>query len=249
MGDALLGKAALVTGGSRGIGAAIVRRLAGEGADVAFTYVSPESEKLARGVVEEVEELGGRALMIKADAAQADEVSGAVHSAAKAWGRLDILVNNAGIYPWGPFEDVTLEELDLTLAVHARAAFLAAQAASRHLTEGGRIISVGSNLADRVPFPGIALYAMSKAALGGLTRGLARELGPRGITVNVVHPGSTDTDMNPVDGETADHQRALSALGRFLDPDDVAATVLHLAGPGGRAITGATITVDAGTNA
>ncbi|MGW6459700.1 SDR family NAD(P)-dependent oxidoreductase [Streptomyces sp. NPDC055078] len=247
--NALQGKAALVTGGSRGIGAAIVRRLAREGADVAFTYVSPASEQKAKAVVAEVEALGSRALMIEADAARAPAVTGAVDRAVAGLGRLDILVNNAGIYPYGPFEEVTLEELDRALAIHARASFLAAQAASPHLPDGGRIITIGSNLAERVPFAGIVLYAMSKAALTGLTLGLARELGPRGITANVVHPGSTDTDMNPADSADADYQRGLTALNRFLDPDDVAATVAHLAGPGGRGISGAAFTVDAGANA
>jgi NAD(P)-dependent dehydrogenase (short-subunit alcohol dehydrogenase family) len=230
----LAGKAALVTGGSRGIGAAIVRRLARDGADVAFTYVQG---------------LGRRALALRADVALAEQVTEAVERTAAEFGRLDILVNNAGVFPSGPIEGVTLEEIDHTLAVHVRAAFLAAQAAVRHLPRGGRIISTGSNLAARVPFAGVALYSMSKAALDGLTRGLARDLGPRGITVNVVHPGSTDTDMNPADGAGAQAQRDLTALGRFLEPDEVAATVAHLAGPGGRGISGAGITVDLGTNA
>ncbi|MGW0703511.1 SDR family NAD(P)-dependent oxidoreductase [Streptomyces sp. NPDC002867] len=245
----LAGKAALVTGGSRGIGAAIVRRLARDGADVAFTYVSERGEERAAEVVAEVRGMGRRALAMRADVALADQVTEAVERAAAEFGRLDILVNNAGVFPSGPIEDVTLEEVDHTLAVHVRAAFLAAQAAVRHLPRGGRIISTGSNLAARVPFAGVALYSMSKAALDGLTRGLARDLGPRGITVNVVHPGSTDTDMNPADGAGAQAQRDLTALGRFLEPDEVAATVAHLAGPGGRGISGAGITVDLGTNA
>jgi NAD(P)-dependent dehydrogenase (short-subunit alcohol dehydrogenase family) len=245
----LAGKAALVTGGSRGIGAAIVRRLAAEGADVAFTYVSAAGEAKVKDVVADVEALGRRAVALQADAADADAVTGAVDRAAAELGGLDILVNNAGVFPSGPLEDVTREELERTLAIHVSAAFLAAQSAVRHLPEGGRIISIGSNLAERVPFPGIALYAMSKAALSGLTRGLARELGPRGITANVVHPGPTDTDMNPADSASADFLRGLMSLDRYLDPDDVAAQVLHLAGPGGRNITGTAITVDSGTNA
>lgn len=246
----LAGKAALVTGGSRGIGAAIVRRLAREGADVAFTYVSAAGEEQAGKVVADVEAAGRRALALRADAADPGAVTAAVDRAAEEFGRLDVLVNNAGVFPSGPVEDVTLEEVDHTIAVHVRAVFLASQAAARHLPDGsGRIIGIGSTLGERVPFAGVTLYAMSKAALGGLTRGLARDLGPRGITVNVVHPGSTDTDMNPADAADADFQRELTALGRFLDPDDVAATVAHLAGPGGRRITGAAITVDAGANA
>ncbi|MEU2560139.1 SDR family oxidoreductase [Streptomyces longispororuber] len=245
----LQGRAALVTGGSRGIGAAIVKRLARDGADVAFTYVSPAGKEKAEAVVAEVEALGRRAVAVQADAADAEATTAAVERAARELGRLDILVNNAGVFPHGPFEEVSLDELDRVLAIHARAAFVAAQAALAHLPEGGRIVSIGSNLVHRVPFGGIVLYSMSKSALSGFTRALARELGPRGITVNAVHPGSTDTDMNPADGENADFQRGLSALGRYAHADDVAATVAHLVGPGGRAITGAEFTVDGGTNA
>ncbi|MFJ9028105.1 SDR family NAD(P)-dependent oxidoreductase [Streptomyces sp. NPDC102274] len=245
----LVGKAALVTGGSRGIGAAVARRLAREGADVAFTYVSAAGEAKAADVVADIKGIGRRALAIRADAADDDTAADAVRRTAGEFGRLDILVNNAGIFPNGPIEDVTPEELDRTLAIHVRSVFLASQAAARILPRGGRVISIGSNLADHAPFPGIALYAMSKAALSGFTRGLARELGPRGITANVVHPGSTDTDMNPADNPHADAQRQLTALGRFLDPDDIAATVAFLAGPGGQNITGTALTVDAGTNA
>lgn len=245
----LSGKAALVTGGSRGIGAAIVRRLARDGADVAFTYVSPAGKAKAEEVVADVAARGRRAVAIQADAEDPDAVRAAVDRAAAELGRLDILVNNAGVYAQGPFEEVTRAELDRFLGIHARAAFVGAQAASAHLPEGGRIVSIGSNLALRVPFPGVVLYAMSKSALSGFTKALARELGPRGITVNAVHPGSTDTDMNPADGEAADHQRDLSALGRYSHADDIAATVAHLVGPGGRTTTGAEFTVDGGTNA
>jgi 3-oxoacyl-[acyl-carrier protein] reductase len=243
----LNGRVALVTGGSRGIGAAIALRLARDGADVAITYESAADR--AAQVVKEIEQIGRRGLAVGADSADAAAVRGAVDTVAAELGGLDILVNNAGVFPYGPFEEVTLDELDRTLAIHTRAAFVAAQAASPHLGEGGRIISIGSNLAERVPFPGIALYAMTKSALLGYTRALARELGPRGITVNVVQPGSTDTDMNPADGDGAEHQRSLTALGRFQTADELAATVAHLAGPGGRTITGASLLVDAGTNA
>jgi NAD(P)-dependent dehydrogenase (short-subunit alcohol dehydrogenase family) len=245
--DDLTGRVALVTGGSRGIGAAVALQLARDGADVAITYRSAADQ--ATLVVKEIEQLGRRALAVQADSADAAAVRRAVDAAVTELGRLDILVNNAGVFPYGPFEEVPLDELDRTLAIHARAAFVAAQAASPHLGPDGRIISIGSNLAERVPFPGIALYAMSKSALLGLTRALARELGPRGITVNLVQPGSTDTDMNPADGDSAEHQRSLTALGRFQTADEVAATVAHLAGPGGRTITGASLLVDAGTNA
>ncbi|MEU3599193.1 SDR family oxidoreductase [Streptomyces sp. NPDC006798] len=246
---ALLGKAALVTGGSRGIGAAVVRRLAREGADVAFTYVSPASAEKAKALVAEVEAGGRRAVAIEADAADGTAVTAAVDRTAAELGRLDVLVNNAGVFPYGPVEDVTAEELDRVLAIHTKAPFVAAQAALRHLPRGGRIITIGSNLSDRAVLANAVLYTMSKSAVTGLTRALAREVGPRGITVNAVNPGPTATDMNPVDAEGAEEVRAGTLLDSFLDPDDVAATVAHLAGPGGRLITGTAITVDAGVNA
>ncbi|WFE30104.1 SDR family oxidoreductase [Solwaraspora sp. WMMD791] len=241
---ALAGKVALVTGGSRGIGAAIVARLARDGADVAFTYRNAEDR--AKSVVAEVEASGRRSLAICADSGDAAAVTGAVDRTAAELGRLDILVNNAGVFPYGEVDEVTLAELDATLAVHVRGVFLASQAAVRHMKQGGRIISIGSCFAERVPYAGVALYAMTKSALIGLTRGLARDLGPRGITATVVHPGSTDTDMNPADGEGADHERSFIAVGQYAAPADIAATVSHLAGEGGRYITGTAISVDGG---
>ncbi len=243
----LQGKVALVTGASRGIGAATAVRLAELGADVAITYA--QSKERADEVIDKVKAHGRRGLAIKADSAAADEVVSAVGQVVEEFGRLDVLVNNAGIFPFGPIDDVPLEEVDRALSIHARAAYVASQAAVRHMTDGGRIVSIGSNLAERVPFPGVALYAMSKSALIGFTKGLARDLGERGITVNLVQPGSTDTDMNPADGPSADHQRSLSALGRYANATDVADTVAFLTGPGGRNITGAVLTVDGGTNA
>ncbi|MEU1730793.1 3-oxoacyl-ACP reductase family protein [Streptosporangium sp. NPDC020145] len=243
----LNGRVALVTGGSRGIGAAIARRLAAEGADVAITYA--RAGEKAREVVREIEAAGGRGLAVPAEATDATALAEAVERTVSTLGGLDILVNNAGIAPYGPIEDFTLEEVDRTLAVHARASFLLAQAAVRHMGDGGRIISIGSSLVERVTSPGWTLYSMSKSALIGLTKGLARDLGPRGITVNLVHPGSTDTDMNPADGPDAEGERSYTALGRYCDPDDIAATVAHLAGPGARNITGTSVTVDAGTTA
>ncbi|MFG2000411.1 SDR family NAD(P)-dependent oxidoreductase [Spirillospora sp. NPDC048911] len=243
----LAGKAALVTGGSRGIGAAIALRLARNGADVALTYV--RSEDRAAAVVRQIERLGRCGLAIAADAADPVAVRAAVDRAARGLGRLDILVNNAGIAPYGPLADVTAEEIDKTLAIHVRAAYVASQAAARHLPEGGRIISIGSSLAERVTSPGWTLYAMSKSALIGLTKGLARDLGPDGITANLVHPGSTDTEMNPADSPEAEAERAFTALGRYADPDDIAATVAHLAGPAGAYLTGSAITVDGGVTA
>jgi 3-oxoacyl-[acyl-carrier protein] reductase len=238
------GKAALVTGGSRGIGAAIAKRLAADGADVAITYA--RAADLAHDVVDDLRKLGVQALAVQAEATDVTALRAAVDTAASAFGRLDILVNNAGIAPFGPFEDVTVEDVDEILAIHARAAVVLAQAVLPHMTNGGRIVGIGSNLVERVPYPGWTLYAMSKSALTGLTKGLARDLGPRGITVNLVHPGSTDTDMNPANGPDADAERGYTALGRYLDPEDIAATVAHLAGEGGRNITGAAFVVDAG---
>lgn len=243
----LSGRTALVTGASRGIGAAIAKRLAAEGADVAITYA--KGADAAAKIVAEIEARGRKGLAIEADSADPQAVRRAVAQTVQELGRLDILVNNAGVFPYGPFEAMTLEEFDRTMAIHARAAFVAAQEASRHMSEGGRIISIGSNLAERVAHPGVTLYAMSKSALIGFTRGLARDLGPRGITVNLVQPGSTETDMNPSDGESSDEQRGLTALGHYGAASDVAAAVAYLASDGARQVTGASFLVDGGANA
>lgn len=242
----LAGKRALVTGGSRGIGAAIARRLAAEGADVALTY--ERSADKAAVVVKEIEALGRKGFAIAADSADPTAVTRAVDDAAKALGGLDILVNNAGIYRGGPVADWSLADIDATLSVNVRAVVLASQAAAAHLGEGGRIISTGSCLADRVVEPGVTLYAMSKAALIGFTKGLARDLGPRGITVNIVHPGSTDTDMNPAGGPGADAQRARMAIPRYGQPEDIAGLVAYLASEEARFITGAGFAIDGGVN-
>jgi len=242
----LAGKRALVTGGSRGIGAAIARRLAAEGADVALTY--ERSADKAAAVVKEIEALGRKGFAIAADSAAPAAVTRAVDDAAKVLGGLDILVNNAGIFRGGPVADWSLADIDATLAVNVRAVVLASQAAAAHLGEGGRIISTGSCLADRVVEPGVTLYAMSKAALIGFTKGLARDLGPRGITVNIVHPGSTDTDMNPANGERADAQRARMAIPRYGQPEDIAGLVAYLASEEARFITGAGFAIDGGVN-
>lgn len=241
------GKVALVTGGSRGIGAAIAKRLATEGADIALTYHTAADR--AADVVSRVRAAGRRAVAIQAPAADTLAFTRAVDQAVADLGRLDILVNNAGGFVYGTIDELTLEQFDQTMALHVRAVFTAVKAASRHMTDGGRIIIIGSNLAERVPWPGFSLYAMSKAALVGFAKGLARDLGPRGVTVNVVHPGSTDTEMNPADGDGADVERAATALGRYATPTDIAAVVVHLASDAGRHITGATITVDGGANA
>ncbi|SDY65838.1 NAD(P)-dependent dehydrogenase, short-chain alcohol dehydrogenase family [Amycolatopsis xylanica] len=243
----LEGKTAFVTGGSRGIGAAIAVRLAAEGADIALTYVA--GADAAAGIVGRIEALGRKAFAFQADSADARSVRTAVDAAAAALGKLDVVVHNAGVFSAGPIEEITAEEIDRVLAIHVRAVLVGTQAALPHMPDGGRIISIGSNLADRVARPGLTLYSASKAALDGLTRGLARDLGSRGITAVLVQPGSTDTDMNPASSPHADDQRALSALGHYGAAEDIAATVAHLAGPGGRHISGTTITIDGGQNA
>ncbi|MBZ9966899.1 SDR family oxidoreductase [Mesorhizobium sp. BR1-1-2] len=243
----LSGKAALVTGGSRGIGAAIARRLAADGASVALTYVNGEEQ--ARAVVGEIEAKGGRAIAIKADNRDAAAVAKAVDDAASAFGRLDILVNSAGIWRAAPVDTLSLADFDETMEVNLRAPFVASKAAVAHMGEGGRIISIGSNLAERVTDTSLSAYSASKAALVGLTKALARDLGARGITANIVHPGSTDTDMNPAGGPHADHQRQKMATPRFGEADEVAGMVAWLAGPEGRFVTGAALTIDGGANA
>jgi 3-oxoacyl-[acyl-carrier protein] reductase len=238
------GKVALITGGSRGIGAAVAVRLAEGGADVALTYERHTDR--AEAVVDEIKGIGRRALAIQADSADPAAVTAAVDTTAATFGRLDILVNNAGVFLVGPLDDLGPAEFDRTLAVNVRAPFVASQAAARHMTDGGRIINIGSNMAERTVFPGFTLYALSKTALIGMTKGLARDLGPRGITANLIHPGPTDTDANPASGPNADTIRGFTALGRYAEPSDIAATVAHLAGDGGRYVTGATINVDGG---
>ena len=241
---ALNGKAALVTGGSRGIGAAIARRLAADGADVAVTYLSrPDA---AEAVVAEIRALGRRAATIRADAGDPSAVTAAVDGAAERLGRLDILVNNAGVFALGSVADMPLAEFDRTLAVNVRAVFAAAQAAARRMGEGGRIVTVGSVNAGRVPFEGMSAYAMSKAAVMGLTRGMARDLAARGITVNVVQPGPIDTDMNPADTEFADAMRALLAIKRYGHPEEIAGAVAYLASPEAAYVTGIALSVDGG---
>ncbi|GAA0907927.1 SDR family oxidoreductase [Virgisporangium aurantiacum] len=246
MSTALQDKVALVTGGSRGIGAAIALRLAADGADVAFTYQSNHDR--AAGVVEKIKDSGRRAVAIVADSADPVAVRAAVEQAVGALGRLDVLVNNAGVGILKPFTDAGVDEFDRTMAVNVRAAFVAAQAAVPHMSAGGRIVNIGSNVADRTVFPGFSMYATSKAALVGLTKALGRELGPRAITVNLVQPGATDTDLNPADGPDAPAQVALTALGRYASPAEVAAMVAYLAGPEAAYVTGAALTVDGGFN-
>ncbi|KAA9152579.1 SDR family oxidoreductase [Amycolatopsis acidicola] len=243
----LEGKTALVTGASRGIGAAIAVRLAAEGANVAITY--ERSRDRAEEVVAEIEGLGRKAIAIQADSADADAVTGAVDRTAETLGGLDILVNNAGIFPKAPIGELALADLDRALAVNVRAPFVAAMAATKYLPEGGRVITIGSTLADRLVPSGFSVYSATKSALSGFTKGIARDLGPRGITAVLIHPGPTDTDMNPADGPRARTTLATSAVGRHAAPADIAATVAHVAGPAGTFITGSAITVDGGVNA
>ncbi|NEW26938.1 SDR family NAD(P)-dependent oxidoreductase [Nocardia cyriacigeorgica] len=243
----LTGKVALVTGGSRGIGAAIAKRLAADGAAVALTYVTAIEQ--AQQVAKEIEAHGGRAVVIRADLTEPDAAAAAVEQTVRELGGLDILVNNAGFLTYGPLLEVSAHELDRVLAVDIRSIFLASQAAARHLGAGGRIISIGSCFNGRVPGDNFVLQATAKSALVGLTKGLARELGPRGITATIVDPGPIDTDMNPATGDTADFQRGLTALGRYGEAEDIANAVAYLAGPGGRFITGTALAVDGGYTA
>lgn len=245
--QSLQGKAAFVKGGSRGIGAAIVQRLANEGASVAFTYIS--SEEKAQALVKTIEASGGKAVAIKADSADENSVRTAIDDAAKTFGKLDILVNNAGILAFGELDALTMDDFDRTIAINVRSVFIASQQAARHMPDGGRIITIGSVNADRMPFQGGAVYAMSKSALVGLTKGLARDLGPRGITVNNVQPGPVDTDMNPAEGEMADGMRSFMALNRYGKDVEIASFVSYLAGPEAGYITGANLTIDGGFGA
>jgi 3-oxoacyl-[acyl-carrier protein] reductase len=240
----LAGRRALVTGGSRGIGAEIVRRLAADGAAVAFTYgaSATEAEKLAA----EVAGSGGTAVAIQADSGEPEQVAKAIDETVAQLGGLDILVNNAGVAYIGDVESLTMEQFDRLVAINVKGVFAAIQRAIPHLGSTGRIINIGSINADRVPGPGLSIYAMSKAAVAGLTRGLARELGPRGITVNNIQPGPVATEMNPEVGEFADSLRAVMALGRYGQPRDIASVVSYLAGPEAAYVTGANWNVDGG---
>ncbi len=241
------GKRALITGASRGIGAAIALELAERGADIAFTYV--KSTTAAEELVKKIEAKGRRAFAIQADSADASEIKRSVDEAASKLGGLDILVNNAGVMFQGLLEDMPLEHIDKILAVNVRAVVVASQAAIPYLGEGGRIISIGSCLAERVAFEAVAVYSMSKSALLAFTRGLSRELGSRGITVNLVHPGPTETEMSPPDAPGAAAMRAQIALGKYGTDKDVAAAVAFIASSAARHITGTGLNVDGGTNA
>ncbi|HEX3472734.1 MAG TPA: 3-oxoacyl-ACP reductase family protein [Silvibacterium sp.] len=240
-------KVAFVTGGSRGIGAAIAKRLAADGASVAITYT--KGADAAASIVAEIEGAGGKALAIQADAADAEAVKSAVEKAVAAFGGLDVLVNNAGTAIPKAFEETTLEEMDRMFDINVRGVFVATQAALKHMKDGGRIITIGSCVGERMMTPGLVAYSATKGAVKMFTQGLSREVGSRGITVNNVQPGPIDTDLNPAAGEWAEPQLANTALKRYGHVDEVAALVSFVASPEAAYITGANLTVDGGTNA
>ena len=243
----LEGKIALITGGSRGIGAAIAKRLAADGANVAITYT--KGADAAASVVKEIEGAGRKAIAIQADAADAEAVKAAVDKTVATFGRLDVLVNNAGTAIPKTFEETTLEEMDRMIDINIRGAFVATQAALKHMKDGGRIIMIGSCVGERMMTPGLVAYSATKGAVKMFSQGLSREVGNRGITVNNIQPGPIDTELNPAAGEWAAPQKAATALNRFGSVDEVAALVAFVAGPESSYITGANLTVDGGTNA
>src|SRR5258705_12157025 len=244
MSKQLEGKIALITGGSRGIGAAIAKRLAADGANVAITYT--KGADAAASVVKEIEHTGRKAIAIQADAADAKAVKAAVDKTVTTFGRLDVLVSNAGTAIPKTFEETTLEEMDRVIDINLRGTFVATQAALKHMKSGGRIIMIGSSVGERVMTPGLVPYSATKGAVKMFTQGLSREVGTRGITVNNVQPGPIDTELNPVAGDWAVPQKAATALDRYGHVEDVAALVAFVAGPGGAYITGANLTGDGG---
>ncbi|MGC1782292.1 MAG: SDR family oxidoreductase [Acidobacteriaceae bacterium] len=243
----LTNKVALVTGGSRGIGAAIAKRLAADGASVAITYA--KDAKAASAVVKVIELGGGKAIAIQADAADPKAIHAAIGKIVATLGRLDVLVNNAGTAIPKLFEETTLEEIDHMIDLNFRGTLVATQAALKHMNDGGRIIMVGSCVGERNMTPGLAAYGATKGAVKMFTQGLSREVGSRGITVNNIQPGPIDTDLNPAAGDWAAPQKANTALNRYGHVDEVAALVAFVAGPESSYITGANLTVDGGTNA
>lgn len=248
MTQTLMGKVALVTGGSRGIGAATARAFAEEGADVAISYTDPASTTKAEAIVSELRRKGVRTALFQADQADPVQVTGLIEQVVEEFGHLDILVNNAGILVLGNVDDPERDEARFArlMAVNLVGVATAVQAAARVMGEGGRIISVGSWFASQVGIAGLADYSATKAAIAGYTRGWARDLGPRGITVNVVQPGAIETDMNPVGNLLMASLVPTIALGRYGQPEEVAATIVFLASPAASYITGATLTIDGG---
>jgi len=247
MSKKLEGKIVLVTGGSRGIGAAIAKRLAADGARIAITYT--RGAEAAASVVRTIESAGGKAIAIRADATDVDAVRAAVEKTVATFGGFDVLVNNAGTAIPKKFEETTLEELDLVININIRGAFIAMQAALKHMNDGGRIVMIGSCVGERMMTPGLVPYAATKGAIKMFTQGLSREVGDRGITVNNIQPGPIDTELNPAAGEWAVPQKANTALNRYGSVDDIAALVAFVAGPESSYITGASLTIDGGTNA
>lgn len=247
MRNKLEGKVALVTGGSRGIGAAIAKRLAADGANVAITYT--KGADAAASVVKDIERSGRKAIAIQADAADSKAVQAAVNKTVSSLGRLDILVNNAGTAIPKPFEESTLEEIDRVIDINIRGVFVATQAALKHIGKGGRIINIGSCVGERMMTPGLVPYSATKGAVKMFTQGLSREVGTRGITVNNVQPGPIDTDLNPASGDWAAPQLANTALNRYGTVDEVASLVSFVASPEASYITAANLTIDGGTNA
>lgn len=240
----LSGKSAFVTGGSRGIGAAIVKRLASDGAAVAFTYSSGAAP--AEALVAEIESAGGKAIAIQADSANQEAVRSAVQQAATAFGKIDILVNNSGIIVLGPITDIKPQDFERILAINVHSVFTATQEAVRHMPDGGRIIHIGSVNSDRMPFVGGSVYALTKGAIYSFTKGLARDLGSRNITVNNIQPGPVDTDANPASGPFAEVMLGLMALKRYGKAEEIAGMVSYLAGPEAGYITGANLLIDGG---
>ena len=247
MSKSLEGKVALVTGGSRGIGAAIAKRLAADGAIVAITYT--KGADAAASVVEAIKIAGGKAIAVQADATAPAQVKLAIDKTVAALGKLDVFVNSAGTAIPKKFEETTIEELDRVIDINLRGAFVATQAALKHMNEGGRIILIGSCVGERMMTPGLVAYAATKGAIKMFAQGLAREVGDRGVTVNNIQPGPIDTELNPASGEWAVPQKALTALNRYGSVDDVASLVAFVASPEAAYITGASLTVDGGTNA
>jgi 3-oxoacyl-[acyl-carrier protein] reductase len=243
----LSGKTALVTGASRGIGAAIAKRLAMDGASVVITY--SKGANFAADVVNDIERAGGKAIAVQADATDAEAVAAAVGKTVETFGAIDVLVNNAGTAIPKPFEETTLDEMDRVIDLNLRGVFIATQAALKHMRDGGRIITIGSCVGERMMTPGLVTYAATKGAVRMFTQGLAREVGARRITVNNVQPGPIDTDLNPVAGDWATPQVANTALKHYGSVEDIAAMVAFVAGPEAGYITGASLTVDGGTNA